>query len=355
MIAKSQARKGSTEMFFQMFNDQILHSGYQRESINGQVMFLYRKEMGDKNRYVLCIDMDHIANESSSRIEMLILSIQYKLTMNEPNCEFLSIIVSHQMDQCRELGNRGLPVWFIDCSSMKLIRYETTQGELLELEEEIYAILDLYQKENGLGEGTNSYEKYRNVSCSIFLVILNVIIFLITDYILDPMKGEQIKNELSASWMDIKYYKEYYRAFTYMFLHADQAHIFNNMLVLFFTGRILERVTSKTRMLFIYFGSGIIAGTSSMIYNMLNNNYIWSIGASGAIYGFVGAMLFVTLVSKKYSIGVGKREYLLFIGFSLYGGITASNIDVVAHIAGFIAGFILAMLLIQRNDKKVRD
>jgi rhomboid protease GluP len=148
-----------------------------------------------------------------------------------------------------------------------------------------------------------------------------------------------------------------------MFMHADWSHLINNMIVLLFVGDNLERAAGKFRYLFIYLSSGILAGITSISYNMWKDygdfsfeHSVFSIGASGAIFGVVGAMLYIVIVNKGRLEDISTRQIILFIVFSLYGGIANSRIDQAAHVGGFLAGLLLAAILYRRprrNDVSI--
>ena len=159
----------------------------------------------------------------------------------------------------------------------------------------------------------------------------------------------------ALSWYFVFEKKEYYRVLTSMFMHSDLEHLFNNMLVLYFVGNNLERAAGKIRYLFLYFGTGILAGLASISYNMwkeggqfLVGNSVFSVGASGAIFGVVGAMLFIVVINRGRIADISTRQMVLFVVFSLYGGVTNTQIDQVAHIGGFLAGIVLAAITYRR-------
>ena len=104
----------------------------------------------------------------------------------------------------------------------------------------------------------------------------------------------------------------------------------------------------------IYFGSGIIAAISSISYNMYKGNVGFSIGASGAIFGVVGAILYILIVNKGHLEDISTRQIVLFVIFSLYGGYTSAGIDNIAHIGGFLGGLLIAVLLYRKpkNNRK---
>lgn len=182
-------------------------------------------------------------------------------------------------------------------------------------------------------------------------IVVNIIIYLVVHHTgIFGETGHTLRRG-ALSWYFIKEEGEYYRILTSMFLHSDFEHLMNNMLVLFFVGDKLERTLGKLKYLIIYFGAGIIAGISSIGYNMLKREPVFSIGASGSIFGIVGAMGYILLINKGRLEDISSRQIILFTVFSLYGGIVNANIDNIAHIGGFLAGIILALLLYRRPKK----
>jgi rhomboid protease GluP len=135
-------------------------------------------------------------------------------------------------------------------------------------------------------------------------------------------------------------------------IDANIGHLVNNMVVLLFIGDNVEKAAGKVRFFLIYFGSGIIAGIASISYNMMMNDIVGSIGASGAIFGVVGAMLYILIVNKGRMEDISSWQIVLFIVFSLYGGIQNAEIDQAAHIGGFLGGIILALILYRRRKNK---
>lgn len=140
---------------------------------------------------------------------------------------------------------------------------------------------------------------------------------------------------------------EWYRLFTHMFLHGDILHLGNNMLILFCLGNALEHYLGKISYVGIYFFSGILAGLGSVVYNTDN---MVSVGASGAVFGIIGAMLWLVLRNKGKLKGFTGPRMLLFVFMSVYAGFTDRGIDNAAHIAGLIAGFLLAMVIYRRPE-----
>lgn len=138
---------------------------------------------------------------------------------------------------------------------------------------------------------------------------------------------------------------EFYRIFTHFFLHFGFDHLFNNMISLLILGYSLEQAIGKWRFATIYFLSGILAGAASIIYNVYVGQETVSCGASGAIYGLMGALLVLLIAGNRGRWSSEVPRYLLYIGFSLYSGMQDSSIDNAAHVGGFLAGVLICLVM----------
>lgn len=141
---------------------------------------------------------------------------------------------------------------------------------------------------------------------------------------------------------------EWYRLVTHMFLHSDIWHLGNNMLILFCLGNALEHYVGKVSFVAVYFFSGILAGLGSVVYN---TDSPVSIGASGAVFGVVGAMLWLFTRNRGKLAGFTGKRMVLFIGLSIYAGFVDQGVDNAAHIVGLLAGFLLAILLYRKRSE----
>jgi rhomboid protease GluP len=140
---------------------------------------------------------------------------------------------------------------------------------------------------------------------------------------------------------------EWYRLVTHMFLHGDIWHLGNNMLILFCLGNALEHYVGKISYVAIYFFSGILAGLGSVVYNTTSTV---SVGASGAVFGVVGAMAWLVLLHRGKLEGFTGPRMLVFILLSVYAGFVDQGVDNAAHVAGLISGFLLAMLFCRKRQ-----
>ena len=142
---------------------------------------------------------------------------------------------------------------------------------------------------------------------------------------------------------------EIYRLVTYMFLHGDMEHLVNNMLILFFLGNAMERYLGKVKYLILYFSSGILAAIGSIVYN---TSYPVCVGASGAVFGVSGALAYLVLRNKGNLDGLTRKQMLLFLVLSVYGGLVNQGVDNAAHVAGMVAGFLMAIILYRKKAEQ---
>jgi rhomboid protease GluP len=135
----------------------------------------------------------------------------------------------------------------------------------------------------------------------------------------------------------IIYDLEIWRLFTAMFLHGDALHLFSNMIALLIFGAYIESNYSKYEFVIIYFMSGLMGNIFSVI---LLPPYTISLGASGAIFGLIGAAFLIIILRRDIPlifIGLLYVFYFIFSSFS-------PQINYFAHIFGLIGGFILGYL-----------
>lgn len=166
------------------------------------------------------------------------------------------------------------------------------------------------------------------------LVAINVSVFLACMFVGDIL--------YDAGMLDIRgvlVYKEYGRVLWAMFLHGGTAHIFNNMLILFFLGAMIEKEVGHIRFSVFYFLSGIAGNLLSLYVKVLAGDISGSVGASGAIFGLDGVLLSMVLFYDRKLENATPVRVMLMILLSLYSGYTSENIDNAAHIGGLLAGF----------------
>lgn len=183
------------------------------------------------------------------------------------------------------------------------------------------------------------------------LVIINIAVYLICAIV-----GELLYSSGRLSVVEVVYQKEYGRIIWSMFLHSGINHIFNNMMILFFLGAMIEQEIGHIRYAIFYFLSGIGGNLLSLFSKTLSNDWSASIGASGAVFGLDGVLLSLVLFSGRRMPNVTPVRVILMIAYSLYSGFTGQNIDNAAHIGGLLTGFLAGtmMCIIDRRRTKLK-
>lgn len=186
--------------------------------------------------------------------------------------------------------------------------------------------------------------------CTVALIVINVAVFFIMS-LFGNTEDAMFMLEHGAMFEPlITQDHEYYRIITSMFLHFGIEHLLNNMVILGALGWNLELETGKIRFLIIYLVSGIGGNLLSLYLGVSSAEYAVSAGASGAIFGLMGALLYVAARNRGRMGRISGKGVLFMIALSLYFGITSSGIDNAAHIGGLLCGFILAVILYRKKN-----
>lgn len=141
---------------------------------------------------------------------------------------------------------------------------------------------------------------------------------------------------------------EIFRLITYMFLHAGFIHIFLNMYSLYIVGTKVEDFFGKWKYIIIYLFSGICGGLLSI---GLNQNVI-SVGASGAIFGLFGALIYFGYTYRGYVGAIVKSQIVPIVIYNLIIGFFIPGIDMWGHVGGLFAGMLTANMLGTIENKK---
>jgi len=133
---------------------------------------------------------------------------------------------------------------------------------------------------------------------------------------------------------------EWWRIVSSMFLHIGFIHIMLNMLALYYLGSPVERMYGSVRFTFIYFVSGIVGGVTSFALTPSV-----AAGASGAIYGLFGALLFFGVVHKKLFFQTMGSNLLWIIALNIVFSFSIPQVDMGAHLGGLFGGFLASAIV----------
>lgn len=130
---------------------------------------------------------------------------------------------------------------------------------------------------------------------------------------------------------------EWWRIVSSMFLHIGLLHLLMNMLALYYLGTAVESIYGSIRFIIIYMLAGIGGGLTSFAFNDAV-----AAGASGALFGLFGALLFFGTVYKRLFKQTMGKNLILILLMNLVFGILVPQIDMGAHLGGLLMGFVAA-------------
>ncbi len=133
---------------------------------------------------------------------------------------------------------------------------------------------------------------------------------------------------------------QYWRLFSGVFLHAGIIHLLTNMYSLYIIGTQLENFIGKKKFLLVYLLSALSGSLMSCVFS----DHL-SVGASGAIFGLLGSMLYFGYHYRLYLGSVLKTQIIPIILLNLFLGFSLSGIDNAAHIGGLIGGYLATMMV----------
>lgn len=188
--------------------------------------------------------------------------------------------------------------------------------------------------------------------CTVALIAVNVIVFLFLSF-RGMTEDGMFLLEHGAMYVPYMIEKgEYYRIFTSMFLHFGFDHLLNNMVILAAIGWNLEYEIGQLKFVILYLFSGLGGNLLSAYWDIRVSDYAVSAGASGAIFGVIGALLYVAIRNRGRIGDISGKGLVFMIILSLYYGYSSGGVDNMAHIGGLIVGFLLSVLLYRKKNRK---
>lgn len=172
------------------------------------------------------------------------------------------------------------------------------------------------------------------------LIFICIVMFLLM-YILGN-GSEDIRTLLlfGANYRPLIEAGQVWRLCTSIFLHIGIIHLIVNMYALFIIGRQLENFLGKWKYLVVFLGSGIVGSLLSIVVHSSV-----SAGASGAIFGLLGSLLYFGYHYRLYLGSVLKTQVIPVILLNLMIGFLLPGIDNFAHIGGLVGGYLLTMIV----------
>ncbi|MCE4961232.1 rhomboid family intramembrane serine protease [Staphylococcus chromogenes] len=204
-----------------------------------------------------------------------------------------------------------------------------------------------YFKQRTLNQNPIEHAMYRFAPMTYSLIAINVLIWLCI-LLFVPHKTDLEIISLGALSHFNFVHGEIYRLITSLFLHLNFEHLLFNMLSLFIFGKLVESFIGHWRTLVVYLFAGVMGNLFSLAF--INSSF--SLGASGAIFGLLGALIAMMLISQKFT---QKMMLQIIVAAIIMAVITLfmRNVNIIAHLTGlFAGGFIVYIGYYYKTYKK---
>lgn len=290
-----------------------------------------------------CILINNTGNSSINTefVTSLCKSIERNfLLQGTQKINFFFLIVSDYIERDKSFLEQGYPFWIIDSLEKRILVYDNQPDDFYNLKKPLEEVLTIKPKPFII-------KNFKNFPiATLVLVLINILAYLITNSLAEGNMSAFIFYNGGAYWRLIFEEKEVYRLFTCMFLHFSADHLINNMVTLAIIGQQSERFLGHLRFVIIYLLSGIGASIMSSIYymNNMHNEIALSAGASGAIFGILGALIIVTLLYKEYRKQIHPVNIIILAFLSISNGLLLDTVDNVGHISGLMFGIIITFI-----------
>ena len=195
-------------------------------------------------------------------------------------------------------------------------------------------------------EETEKREKVMNNKKPILtyiLILINVIVFALMYIYGNGSEDIETLKNFGANYIPLVKSGEYIRLITSAFVHIGIIHLLSNMYALYVIGRQVEQLYGRMKYILIYFISAIMGSLFTVVFSSSNTV---AAGASGAIFGLLGALLYFGYSYRGYIGNSIINQVLPAILLNLVIGFSSPNIGNSAHIGGLIGGYLISMALV---------
>ncbi len=268
------------------------------------------------------------------------------------NVRVFSLFLTSKMTNFSDIAGREEESWIVDLSENRLCIFDNELADFDSLRSGLEELLSGGEKGSRVTiAGALSDFILRNESPLTFVFILiNVLVFLLLSFtgsVSDPF----FMSEHGAVSPDrILANNEWYRLFTATFLHFGPEHLTANMLALWVFGERAEKALGKFKFALLYLLSGIVGNAVSLVISCLSGSSAVSAGASGAVFGVIGALFAIVIKNRgRYGDLTGGRAAFL-VAYSVFSGFASEGVDNGAHIGGLVTGLLLGFVLYSAGE-----
>ena len=174
------------------------------------------------------------------------------------------------------------------------------------------------------------------------LIAINIIMLVIMEIYGSSLDSYTLL-KFGAMFTIPDFQPEWWRYITAIGLHAGWTHMLFNSFSLLIFAPPLERMLGKWRYVVCYIASGV---AGNIISGLFQKDYVISVGASGAIYGIYAAYVYLAIFRKDIMDESSGKTIKIIIGIGIIHSLIVPNINLWAHLGGFIGGFVTIALMV---------
>ena len=199
------------------------------------------------------------------------------------------------------------------------------------------------------GQEREKYMKNNKPIITYILIFINIVMFVLMYMLGNGSENTNTLIDFGANYILLTKAGEYYRLITSGFLHIGVIHLLLNMYSLYIVGTQVEYFYGKVKYIIIYLFSLIMGSLFTVALSSVNTV---SAGASGAIFGLLGSILYFGIKYRGYIGNSLVNQIVPVVVLNLIIGFTTPGIGNAAHIGGLIGGYLISMAVGIGIDKK---
>lgn len=295
--------------------------------------------------FVLLLSI-HSPDVQASRYAQIRSKVEFDAAMRfrKPIKSLFLIAVNDAFDESvSELVEHLEGCWIVSAETGRIYIFEQQSNHF----DQLYEYLETGMKE--LPAERKKKTDFSVQPITILIVAMNVVYFIaviVLNQSISAVYDADVMLQMGALSYDTAMQGAWYQLLTSMFMHFGIGHLFNNMVLLTYVGCILEKHIGKIRFLILYLGTGLIGNVCSLWYHgVAGYESVVSAGASGAVFGIMGALIVYLLLYKANMQELSAKRLMLVSCLTLGYGLTTMGVDNAAHIGGFVSGILGVFLL----------
>lgn len=228
-----------------------------------------------------------------------------------------------------------------------LNKYFSDLKNSLEYKEEGFDLInkitfDISKKNIEESEKRNKMFKEKKPTVTYLIILINLIVFGLMYVFGNGSENIDTLIKFGANYAPLTKSGEYYRLITSAFLHIGVIHLLCNLYALYVIGPQIEQFFGRVKYILIYLFSAIMGSLFTLV---LSGDNTVSAGASGAIFGLFGAILYFGYTYRGYIGNAIISQIVPVVLLNLFIGLTSTNIGNAAHIGGLVGGYVMSLSL----------